>query len=1227
MADFCTLSCNIIQWNCQSLRPKTVCLESLLNIYKVHVCILSETWLERNSSFRISGYNTYRLDRSDGYGGVAMLIHRSVKAASYPVVINNSGIEILHVKVYNCQYIENIFSVYCPSSISTSQNDWDDLFSLCNNKTVISGDFNGHHSDWSYKIDQRGKQIYDALLNHDLICINDGSPTRVKMVNGILQESSPDITFISSNLALMFEWKTTNESLGSDHLIIKVTCNTNIAREYTKKRNFKNCNWDSYTGYLESMFNNTVLPSAPQDLYNVFESHMLKAVERHIPYTKIPQNIVNKFSPKPYWSPALSKAVAERRLALANLRRNPSPANLKVLQNKISNAQRLIRRAKCDSWHKFCSSIDQTSSASLMWNKMKWIKGQRSTKVCVDKVGVQNLLSSLTPDFVWPPYPSFRSANNLLEFEISMHELDNCTKKKDTAPGSDDISYSMINHLPPIGKLLLLQIYNKCLTTGFVPSQWRKVNIIPIPKQGNDPSSTSLRPISLISCMCKIFHSILNKRIEWYCERQNLFHANMVGFRKARSCLDSLSKLVSTIQLGFTKNFATVACFIDIDSAYNNVDVSSLLRILDHIGIGSKVCYYLWSYLNQRSIKISCPDGDLVRMTGRGLPQGDPISPLLFNILTMDICKSSPSVEILQYADDFVLYVCNRDVNRAVEVLQSSLHYINPLFKNLGLEISTVKSKICIFKKGSYRGDIFCTIDGSINIPVVKEIKYLGVWLDSSLRWRRHINETTKKVSKYVNLLKVLSGSGWGVHQKHLRKLYISIIRSRIDYASFLYDNSCKTHLLKLDRAQNQALRIIGGFIRSTPIHAMENELGLPPLHIRRKYLAGKFLLRAKSLHSNSTIEAIENLCLHKTASYWSHKKIPLLISVYEHLNGLDIHSSSQLEMYSLETWISNINVAQIICNNIPGITLAKRAYNTEYIKYTCQNFIEQRYSGFYKIFTDGSKDKSIGGAAFLDPQLKKYCKFAIDSNISIMHIELIAIAKALSYIESIGHNKFVILTDSKSSVQHLARYTSHGRGNPVAYQIYESIWNKQKSKTIFIQWIPSHIQLKENDEVDVLAKQAVVDGMPVRITPLYSDHIICIKELCLENWQEYFDARSREKGIWYRTIQPHVCYYPWIDNINLNKSFLTIALRLRSGHIPSNKFGYLMKKVPSPNCITCGVVEDVLHILMECSRNSSLRNLFFEQKPFDVGFCNSILANPSSAEAYLLYKLVSSIL
>ncbi|CAH0725693.1 unnamed protein product, partial [Brenthis ino] len=455
---------------------------------KIHIAVLSETWLNSNVNFRISGYNIVREDRDDGYGGVAIIVHASIKYQLSKINCTNPGIQLIHLKLLNCFQIENIIAIYCPPSVQTTTSDWDYIFGIYNNKTLIAGDFNAHHSNWSYKTDNRGSQLFDVLLDKNYITLNDGSPTRIKLVNGSLQKSSPDITLVTSDIALKFTWAMSNESLGSDHLIIKYSLyNNNQSPNFVRKRNFKKANWNGYSSFLQSIFSVLILAANPQKAYNQFVDAINTAANIYIPPVNICQDPLRlkKFVPKSYWNVDISRSIAERRLALAIFRKNPTPHNLSNLQAKIASARRTIRKAKREAWRKFCSSINEIVSLSEMCRRMRWLKGYRLPRANIDETIANKLLRNLSPDYVSPDKPSFTSSNQALESIITLHELNRAIKNKDTAPGDDSISFSMIKYLPVNGKEILIQIYNMILASGYVPSQWRKTSIIPIPKTGS----------------------------------------------------------------------------------------------------------------------------------------------------------------------------------------------------------------------------------------------------------------------------------------------------------------------------------------------------------------------------------------------------------------------------------------------------------------------------------------------------------------------------------------------------------------------------------------------------------------------------------------------------------------------------------------------------------------------------------------------------------------------
>ena len=136
---------------------------------------------------------------------------------------------------------------------------------------------------------------------------------------------------------------------------------------------------------------------------------------------------------------------------------------------------------------------------------------------------------------------NFKSNNNEhYNKDFTMKELMKALKKcHDTAVGCDDIHYQFLKHLPFRSLDTLLRIFNQVWHTGILPDSQKEAIVIPIPKPGKDSTNpANYRPIALTSCICKIMERMVNDRLVWFLEKNQLIATVQSGFRKQTRTLD-----------------------------------------------------------------------------------------------------------------------------------------------------------------------------------------------------------------------------------------------------------------------------------------------------------------------------------------------------------------------------------------------------------------------------------------------------------------------------------------------------------------------------------------------------------------------------------------------------------------------------------------------------------------------------------------------------------------
>ena len=121
---------------------------------------------------------------------------------------------------------------------------------------------------------------------------------------------------------------------------------------------------------------------------------------------------------------------------------------------------------------------------------------------------------------------------------------------------------------------------------------------------------------------------------------------------------------------------------------------------------------------------------------------------------------------------------------------------------------------------------------GGNTIPTTPNPKYLGVTLDMSLTYAKHLAQLSMKVNARCNLLRRLAGTKWGAHFDVLQTSTTALAFAPAEYCSPVWCRSAHRH--RLDAALNNGLRLVSGCIRSTPTFMLPVVSGIMPPDIRR---------------------------------------------------------------------------------------------------------------------------------------------------------------------------------------------------------------------------------------------------------------------------------------------------------------------------------------------------------------------------------------------------------
>ena len=502
----------------------------------------------------------------------------------------------------------------------------------------------------------------------------------------------------------------------------------------------------------------------------------------------------------------IKNAVTKRNKLFQTWVENPTKSNhddYKSFRNKVCS---MIREAKKqDNFKKL--GVNPTARAIYRTLKTQKTNDRQPNELPdLEKlneffVNIGSILSSRLPQTAYNS-GSFNCDKTLFmeptgEFEVA--SIIKALKNKKSC-GIEGISNEILKCCSPIIERHLALAFNKCIDEGVFPNIFKTAKVVPLFKKGDKKDPANYRPISLLSSLSKVFEKILHNRMIRFTEKNNLICPMQYGFRNSMSCVDAIAAITEFVRTEIDKKAQGQACFIDLQKAFDTLDHDILLKKLVDYGFRGKIFDILKNYLSERWQYIS-HNGVCTKKLKivSGVPQGSVLGPFLFLLYINDIHLCMGNCTMAMFADDTTICSSKR---KGVCSIQSDIDNVSQWFCQNRLSINRDKCEAVAFGRG-HPNEILIL---DKKLPYSNACKYLGVYVDKTLRFREHIDYVEKKLNKFCGLIYRVRHM---FNKKCLLMFYNSFAKSKICYGLLIYGSAAKTNLLKIEKAQRRILRAI----------------------------------------------------------------------------------------------------------------------------------------------------------------------------------------------------------------------------------------------------------------------------------------------------------------------------------------------------------------------------------------------------------------------------------
>ena len=848
------------------------------------IIFVTETWLQSDKNSVTAEAKTYgykmlhdiRKDREkDRGGGVGILIKSIIVAKQLPVK-HFTSLEHTIVKIPGAQkrtlYLICIYRLQWVSTALFIEEvaELFDQYAVPNEDFVIAGDVNLHMETESLYV----KQFKDLLDLHDLKQ-HVSEPTHVK-------GHTLDIVITPNKVPYVLDVHVTEIDL-SHHFLIDFKVLSGKEKKQVKEITYRSlCNVDMLKFREDVQEKLGALPTtnnlgAMVDSYN---SALREIVDASAPLKTTKIKIVEM---APWFDREYADLRKERRRAEKKYHRTRLEADKKV----YTALRREAINTSFDKKKEYISKRLEKNPSKNLYSVVNELTDNKKVAVLPNAISDKELadnfmtffcekIEKIRASFIPVNAPrTFVVVDNcpeivkLSEFEpATLEEITEIAKSYGIKCSPEDpVPATLLSSNIDLFAPYWLEIVNLSLAVGSM-DKLKEAVLNPLIKELNSLTDTekyNYRPVSNLVFVSKLIERVVQKRLEQHMISNQLHTDKNYAYRSKHAVEHLLLKVINDLYLSFDKNIPSVVVLLDLSAAFDTVDHAKLLYILEHeIGIVGTALKWFKSFLKGRTQKVKIGDeySNIVELM-YGVAQGSVLGPPLLKIYIRSLYKHVEPTRftIEGFADDHQLikqFMITFQQQALGESIQKLLQHIGEWMMEYFLCLNKSKTKILVLAPPSVQPEI--VIGGvfleNVCIRFVTSAKNLGVILDNVLSFEEQINKVIKAC--YATLKKLTQIKGF-LSQQQLQQLVSSDIFSHLDYCNSLYYGINNNLIMKLQRVQNCAARLV---CKEKIGHNMMDKvmMNLHWLKVKFRCLYKILLIVHNCLHQNAPNELIELL-------------------------------------------------------------------------------------------------------------------------------------------------------------------------------------------------------------------------------------------------------------------------------------------------------------------------------------------------------------------------------